>query len=386
MTDRMTAVPQADVREVAAALFQQGQRCAQVGLREQGLLLLTQAWSIAREVDPSLADRAAWEMAWRCVENGDYAKAAMWFERMAGPPPIDHADWPTVQDRLAGLCHTAAKGIFTVHWPPGPPLAAGHPTTPTPTLPLPSLNIYSLGRFQITRNGAALPVCKSRKALAVFRYLLTTRHHAADKEELMEIFWQDVAPREAAHSLHVAISALRRYLDPTGRSYVRFEVGRYVIEPEAPIEDDAGEFARRVEEGDRLRRAGEPERARDAYAAALALYHGDYEVEDLNLAWAMAERERLLVKYLSVLDHLGRLYMREGRNEAAAQCYRLLLERDNYREDAHGQLMRCYLDMGRRPEALRQYELCAAILARDLGLEPMPQTQALYRQALSSKH
>ncbi len=384
MADRMTAVPQADVREVAAALFQQGRRCAEGGLREQGRLLLTQAWSMAGEVDSALADRAAWEMAWRSVEDGDYAEAAVWFERMVGPPRIDDDEWPAAQARLLRLCRSASKGGVAVRWPPGSALSAARPPSPLPSPALPPLNVYSLGRFQITRSGAALPVCKARKALAVFRYLLTTRHHAADKEELMDMFWQDVAPREAAHSLHVAISALRRYLDPLDQSYIRFEVGRYLIEPEARVENDAGEFARRVEEGDRLRRAGEGERARDAYAAAVALYHGDYEVEDLNVAWAMAERERLLVKYLGALDHLGRLYMREGRNEAAAQCYRVLLERDNYREDAHGRLMRCYLDMGRRSEALRQYELCAAILARDLGLEPMPQTQALYRQALST--
>jgi LuxR family maltose regulon positive regulatory protein len=41
--------------------------------------------------------------------------------------------------------------------------------------------------------------------------------------------------------------------------------------------------------------------------------------------------------------------------------------------------MRCYSELGRRSEALQQYKRCATILANDLGLEPMEETQALYR-------
>ncbi len=41
--------------------------------------------------------------------------------------------------------------------------------------------------------------------------------------------------------------------------------------------------------------------------------------------------------------------------------------------------MRCYWQLGRRGEALRQYERCAALLERDLGLAPMPELQDLHR-------
>ncbi len=57
----------------------------------------------------------------------------------------------------------------------------------------------------------------------------------------------------------------------------------------------------------------------------------------------------------------------------------VVLERDGYREDAYCQLIRCYWQLGRRSEALRQYERCVTILRRDLGLEPMPEIQELYR-------
>jgi DNA-binding SARP family transcriptional activator len=45
-------------------------------------------------------------------------------------------------------------------------------------------------------------------------------------------------------------------------------------------------------------------------------------------------------------------------------------------------LMRLHVGRGNRAEALRAYEQCRAILARDLGMTPSPQTEAVYRDVL----
>jgi hypothetical protein len=44
----------------------------------------------------------------------------------------------------------------------------------------------------------------------------------------------------------------------------------------------------------------------------------------------------------------------------------------------HRYLMRCHLAMGNRPGALLQYEECAALLRRELDIEPMSETTALH--------
>jgi predicted ATPase len=41
--------------------------------------------------------------------------------------------------------------------------------------------------------------------------------------------------------------------------------------------------------------------------------------------------------------------------------------------------MQLYVDLGRRAAALRQYETCVGLLQRDLGVEPEPETRALYQ-------
>jgi DNA-binding SARP family transcriptional activator len=47
--------------------------------------------------------------------------------------------------------------------------------------------------------------------------------------------------------------------------------------------------------------------------------------------------------------------------------------------------MRCYRQLDRRGDALRQYERCTTILANELGLEPMPEIQALYHDIARSQ-
>jgi DNA-binding SARP family transcriptional activator len=46
--------------------------------------------------------------------------------------------------------------------------------------------------------------------------------------------------------------------------------------------------------------------------------------------------------------------------------------------------MRCYIQLGRRGAAVQQYERCAALLAAELDLEPMPEIQDLYRLIVST--
>ena len=49
------------------------------------------------------------------------------------------------------------------------------------------------------------------------------------------------------------------------------------------------------------------------------------------------------------------------------------------REDFHRGLMRAYALMGRADEAIDQYRRCERILREEIGVEPSPRTQALFR-------
>jgi hypothetical protein len=65
-------------------------------------------------------------------------------------------------------------------------------------------------------------------------------------------------------------------------------------------------------------------------------------------------------------------------NTSAIRYAQAILDHDALREDVHRELMRLFLHSGQRALALRQFELCRAALKRELAIQPMPETLALY--------
>jgi DNA-binding SARP family transcriptional activator len=57
-----------------------------------------------------------------------------------------------------------------------------------------------------------------------------------------------------------------------------------------------------------------------------------------------------------------------------------LLALEPWREGAHQDLMRLLAGSGQRGAALAQYETCRRVLAEELGVEPGPETTALYER------
>jgi DNA-binding SARP family transcriptional activator len=365
--ERETCLEQ--TRERLVELLALGRQAALAEWYEEARRTFEQVWAAAGGAS-ELASEAAWGIAWLELRSNNYQGAADWFARVDTWPNQAARLWPFVQQQMIGHCSGLARRS------PGERTAAMRPAS------LPALKITNLGRFQIMRGGRMLPVCTARKAIGLLRYLLTRRHYSAHRDELIELFWPEAGPHDATHSLHVAIAALRRYLDPPGASYIRFDLGHYAIDPEAPIDDDAHTFQQLSNEAECLWRADDFSAAQQCYLRAIACYQGDYFVDERDTSWVIAEREQLLIRYLTALDRLGRTFVMQQRYESAAECYQMLLERDTYREDVHYQLMSCYVRTGRRREALRQYETCRACLQRELGLEPTDELQAFYRQIL----
>jgi len=369
-----------DVLDLATDLLRQGEQCARVGLGQQAIEILSQVWTISADCAPNIADQAAWNVGWLLAQTGQYGDAAIWFARVTKSPDTS-ALWPSPQQSLLQMCEALARQVQPDATNTPPMIALTTAVSPLSGT-LPPLTITSLGRFQVTRAGIVLPTCKTRKAIAIFRYLLIQRHRSAHKDELIDLFWPEAQPQDAAHSLHVAISSLRRYLDPHVGSYLLLDAGRYYINDNVPIEDDCTTFLRLSDAGQQRWRAGDLQGAQQSYSIALKSYQGDYYLDDHDLLWEVAEQERLLSRYLTALDYLGRILVAQGRFEAAIECYQQLLQRDNYREDVHCHVMSCYQQLGRRNEALRQYHVCASMLADDFGLHPMPETRALYDEII----
>jgi DNA-binding SARP family transcriptional activator len=149
---------------------------------------------------------------------------------------------------------------------------------------------------------------------------------------------------------------------------------------------DVAEFRAWVAEGARWQRAGATAEALSAFAAAAALYKGDYLAEDNGAGWAAARRAQLHEDWLTALSAMAELHAQRGEHRDQETLLRSVLRVDPYRERSYRDLMTLLAEQGRRAEALVLYQQLEELLRVQFGASPAPETIALasrIAQALS---
>ena len=119
---------------------------------------------------------------------------------------------------------------------------------------------------------------------------------------------------------------------------------------------------------------------------AVTLYQGEF-LEEFYLRdnpifeeWILIQREKYRSEVLEALYELAEAYLAQGKYKEAKAYARRQVEIEPWREEAHRQLMEALTLEGKRSEALAQYTVCQARLAKDLGVEPSHATNQLYKR------
>jgi DNA-binding SARP family transcriptional activator len=102
-------------------------------------------------------------------------------------------------------------------------------------------------------------------------------------------------------------------------------------------------------------------------------------------AWATQERHAWERLYLEALAALIEERTARGEYDAAIPYARRYLETDDLAEEVHRCLIELYATIGDRSSALRQFERCTAVLERELGVRPLPETRAVYQAVLEGR-
>jgi predicted ATPase/DNA-binding SARP family transcriptional activator len=96
--------------------------------------------------------------------------------------------------------------------------------------------------------------------------------------------------------------------------------------------------------------------------------------------WAFAESENLCRQLANALTMLSDDHCSLGQAETAIPYARRLIALDPLNEASHRRLMQIYIQAGQHNAALKQYKTCEQILRKELGVDPQPETRALYKQ------
>jgi DNA-binding SARP family transcriptional activator len=223
-----------------------------------------------------------------------------------------------------------------------------------------------LGGFRLDDEDGREIAVASRKAQGMLAVLAIHSPAAVTRERIAGLLWGELAEERARHSLRQALTALRR---------------------EAPIVDASAEtlcLNGRVCTADVtefVALAASTDSAELEHA--LALHAGTF-LDGLATKgeafeeWLGSERARLSKAAQAAMMRLAAQHAGQAEHEAAMRVLQRLLASDPTNETAHRALMRSLDALGRRSEALQQYQLCRELLLKQLQVEPDAATRALH--------
>lgn len=236
-----------------------------------------------------------------------------------------------------------------------------------------ALRVYTFGRVRIFRDDREVTT-QRELVKELFFYLLAHHPHPVRKDQVMEELWSGYSRDRANSAVRVALYRLRRVICP-----VNTRDGWLVLELPPDTWYDVWAFEEALRQAREA--AGNPDRQAACYERALALYKGPY-LEQVTSTWVLGERERLQGAYLDALLSLARLKVAAHECSQAIALCQQVLEHEPYHEEAWRGLLRAYSLSGNRAAAIDAFHQLLRLLREDLGIDPSPETQALYRQIL----
>jgi predicted ATPase/DNA-binding SARP family transcriptional activator/DNA-binding CsgD family transcriptional regulator len=225
-----------------------------------------------------------------------------------------------------------------------------------------------LGGFRISVGVRTLEESdwRLRKAATLIKLLALAPQHRLHRDVIMDLLWQELAPRAAANNLRYTLHYARRILraiTTDASRCLRLRSERLALCPEGGLLVDVAAFE---EAADVARCARKPA----AYEAAVGLYAGDLLPEDRYEEWAEYRREELRRTYVALLLELAELHEQRAELRPAIEALQRVAKSEPANEVAHTGLMRLYAISGQRQWAMREYELLRESLQRHLGTEP----------------
>lgn len=248
-----------------------------------------------------------------------------------------------------------------------------------------SLRIRLFGSLELVRDTEPVARFPTQSVKHLFSYILLHRHTLHAREHLAELFWGDRDPQRARHALNTALWRLQRVLDGDAsrrNPYLLVDAQSIGFNGHSAVALDVAEFEQWCALADQLE-APSAEQQATLYKQAIALYRADL-LTDCYEDWCLVERQRLQHMYLRALSRVFAFHAARREHNAAIEIGQRILACDPLREEVHRDLIRCYLAAQQPAAALQQYRACESLLARELGIAPMPETQALLPQMLAA--
>ncbi|MFB9909526.1 AfsR/SARP family transcriptional regulator [Allokutzneria oryzae] len=243
-----------------------------------------------------------------------------------------------------------------------------------------------LGPLEVAAGGRVLSLGGAKPRMLLGSLLLNP-NRLVSTDLLVEVLWPHSPPRSAVANLRTYVSTLRSGLRGDGDGHedrIRALTSGYSLHVE-PEELDLLRFDQLVEQAQRERATGRPERALELLRQAGSLWRGrPLEGLPASPGW-QAALGRLAERRLAATEERLAMQIATGEYTNAIAELHGLLDEHPFREELWRQLMLALHGCGRRAEALHAYTVVRGRLADELGVEPGPELRHVHRLVLSGE-
>jgi TolB-like protein/Tfp pilus assembly protein PilF len=230
-----------------------------------------------------------------------------------------------------------------------------------------TLRLDVLGPFQGQwSDGTPLEVT-GKKIQGLLGYLAVESARPHSREQVAALLWSETGDERARHNLRQALSKIRRSYGPLITS-----VGETLSLDDGLCSVDVQDFKRLCRSADPSDLSRCMELYRDDLLDGLVLREALYD------EWLLGAQHQLRRTACDVIERLAATLADQDRADEAIEVLNRRIAMDPACEPAHRHLMELYERIGRRSDALRQYQYLTAALEQHLGASPEPETVAVH--------
>ena len=225
------------------------------------------------------------------------------------------------------------------------------------------MTVNMLGRFSIAVNNKELDLaaCKSTKALTIFKYLAAHPESGfSPREVLIELLWPEEDIRKTGKRFNMAMSSLRRLLEPdlpskAPSSYIRRRKDTYCLGRPGQVSSDMQLFLTALHTAETCEKEA-PGTGLASRLKAELCYAGAFLAEDPYEEWCIPIRESLELSHLRNLWAVLTHFESQGEYKAAIDYGRKILNIDPFDENTYEKLMKLYCAVGRPSDIAGTYQ------------------------------
>ena len=236
------------------------------------------------------------------------------------------------------------------------------------------LQIRLLGQFDVRLDGKRILI-PSRAGQSLLAYLVLTAETAHRREKLAGLFWPDLTDENARKNLRHDLWRIRKAISAQNSN-----PGDYLL-----VEEFTIAFNRNAEYWLDVAQVERPDLDLESLTSNLSLYVGEL-LPGFYEDWIVLERERIQSIFDTKMEQLLAQLVAAERWTAVQEQAERWLGLGNTLEPAYRALMLAYGARGDMARVSSIYQRCINDLDEKFGLEPSPETRALYDGLLRGTH